>query len=120
MSQNDTLLLVCLRATYAAIVGSNMARLRFPGRPGNRIGRLRIPYSSDGPDIESDPTFRYISHVKNGLQNFREAFGESDEVSSARKSPPLVHFPLHQRFKVSSFVTFVFHANIYHCQLIIR
>lgn len=62
------------------IAESKMARLRFPGRPGHRFGRLGVKYGTDEPQKEEDPTTKLIANIHRGLKVFREVFGESDEV----------------------------------------
>ena len=57
-----------------------MARLRFPGRPGYRFGRLGVKYGFDVPKQGSDPSTILIANIHRGLRYFYELFGESDEV----------------------------------------
>ena len=57
-----------------------MARLRFPGRPGHRFARLGVRYGVDEPQKTLDPSTRFIANIHRSLRNFREVFGESDEV----------------------------------------
>ena len=57
-----------------------MARLRFPGRPGHRFGRLGVRYGTDETQNNGDPTIRLIANIHRGLKIFRATFGESDEV----------------------------------------
>lgn len=58
-----------------------MARLRFPGRPGHRFGRLGIRFGDDDAQQDRDPVTRFIANIHRGLLHFREIFGESDEVN---------------------------------------
>ena len=64
-----------------------MARLRFPGRPGYRFGRLGVRYGFDEPKQGSDPSTILIANIHRGLRYFHELFGESDEV----KLPSFLH-----------------------------
>ncbi|KAH9509220.1 hypothetical protein Btru_046482 [Bulinus truncatus] len=57
----------------------NMARLRFPGRPGYRFDRIGIIYSADEARQTTDPTLAIVSSIHKGLQRFRDLFGDSDE-----------------------------------------
>ena len=57
-----------------------MARLRFPGRPGYRFGRLGVHYGASEPKKECDASTQLIANIHRGLRYFRELFGESDEV----------------------------------------
>ena len=57
-----------------------MARLRFPGRPGHRFGRLGVGYGRDEVQNDDDPSIKLIANIHRGLRSFREIFGESDEV----------------------------------------
>ena len=57
-----------------------MARLRFPGRPGQRFDRLGVKYGIDESRSGPDATSRLIDNIHRGLQYFYELFGESDEV----------------------------------------
>ena len=59
---------------------SKMARLRFPGRPGYRFGRLGVHYGANEPKKECDAGTQLIANIHRGLRYFRELFGESDEV----------------------------------------
>ena len=56
-----------------------MARLRFPGRPGYRFGRLGLTYSRDEPSENLDKATKFIANIHKGLRYFHEIFGESDE-----------------------------------------
>ena len=51
-----------------------MARLRFPGRPGYRFGRLGVHYGASEPKQECDAGTQLIANM---------LFGESDEVIMA-------------------------------------
>jgi len=70
-----------------------MARLRFPGRPGCRFGRLGIRYGADEADNYQNPMLAWVANIHRGLRQFRELCGESDEVQQ------LVHFT---RIKMAS------------------
>ena len=61
--------------------GLAMARLRFPGRPGYRFGRLGIKYGPDHTKPSFEFGFKLITNVQRGLHYFHELYGESDEVS---------------------------------------
>ncbi|XP_064651585.1 uncharacterized protein LOC135502566 [Lineus longissimus] len=56
-----------------------MARLRFPGRPGQRFDRLGVRYVVDEPRKTMDPTMKIIANIYRGLKLFYDIFGESDE-----------------------------------------
>ncbi|CAL1545439.1 unnamed protein product, partial [Lymnaea stagnalis] len=56
-----------------------MARLRFPGRPGNRFDRYGIRYGADEARQTTDPTLAIVASIHKGLQRFRDLFGDSDE-----------------------------------------
>ncbi|CAC5423844.1 unnamed protein product [Mytilus coruscus] len=56
-----------------------MARLRFPGRPGCRFGRLGVRYGADEADNFQDPVLAWVANIHRGLRQFRELCGESDE-----------------------------------------
>ena len=55
-----------------------MARLRFPGRPGCRADRVRIPYCADAVPESADPSLQVVSTLRRGLQEFKELFGDSE------------------------------------------
>ena len=56
-----------------------MARMRFPGRPGGRVGKTRISYAFDESFKEPlDSTDICILNFQNGLQEFRDLCGESE------------------------------------------
>ena len=57
-----------------------MARLRFPGRPGHRFGRLGVSYGQDEIQNDEDASIKLTANINRGLRAFREIFGESDEV----------------------------------------
>ncbi len=61
-----------------------MARLRFPGRPGYRFDRLGVRYGSDEARNVNDPSLAIVAYIHYGLRQFRELFGESDEVMCAK------------------------------------
>ncbi|XP_076305270.1 uncharacterized protein LOC143222536 isoform X1 [Tachypleus tridentatus] len=58
-----------------------MARYRFPGRPGQRIGRNYVTAFSYNTKLHVDlPLIRPVSNrIEKGLNNFYELFGTSDE-----------------------------------------
>ena len=56
-----------------------MARLRFPGRPGHRFGRIGVSYVPNDKDTKKDKHSAYISNIHKGLRYFQELFGDSDE-----------------------------------------
>ncbi|XP_070548619.1 histone-lysine N-methyltransferase 2A-like isoform X1 [Ptychodera flava] len=56
-----------------------MARYRFPGRPGHKIGRSGALFSSEEARNFQDPTSIYASSILRGLKRFRELVGDSDE-----------------------------------------
>jgi hypothetical protein len=55
-----------------------MARMRFPGRPGVRVDRVRSPANNDDFDRSADPALQLVSNLRYGLQEFREICGESE------------------------------------------
>ena len=57
-----------------------MARLRFPGRPGYRFDRQGVRYGADEVKNIKDPSLAIVAYIHQGLRQFRELFGESDEV----------------------------------------
>lgn len=59
-----------------------MARLRFPGRPAYRFNRISVRYSADEARITTDPTLSIVNSIHKGLQQFRDIFGDSDEVNN--------------------------------------
>ena len=63
---------------------SIMARMRFPGRPGNRVDRVSIPFYSEDLNGNSDPAIQLVSNLRYGLQEFNELCGDS-EVSALRR-----------------------------------
>lgn len=65
-----------------------MARLRFPGRPGYRFDRLGVKYGADEARNVNDPSLAIVAYIHHGLRQFRELFGESDEVIH-----PISHLP---------------------------
>lgn len=58
----------------------NMARLRFPGRPGCRFDRLGVRYGADEARNANDPLTLFVANIHRGLRAFRELVGDSDEV----------------------------------------
>ncbi|XP_041373736.1 uncharacterized protein LOC121386787 isoform X2 [Gigantopelta aegis] len=56
-----------------------MARLRFPGRPGYRFDRHGVRYGADEVKHTKDPSLAIVAYIHQGLRQFRELFGESDE-----------------------------------------
>ena len=59
-----------------------MARLRFPGRPGYRFGRLGIKYGPDQNKGSVEFGLKLITNVQRGLRYFHELYGESEEVGN--------------------------------------
>ena len=57
-----------------------MARLRFPGRPGQRFDRLGIKFASYDHGRTADPSMRLVAELYCGLRVFYDLVGESDEV----------------------------------------
>lgn len=57
-----------------------MARLRFPGRPGQRIGKNYVKYVYDDVKMNMDTCFSAHSKIEINLKIFYELFGYSDEV----------------------------------------
>lgn len=57
-----------------------MARLRFPGRPGQRIGKNYVKYVYDDVKMNMDACLSAHSKIEIGLKIFYELFGYSDEV----------------------------------------
>lgn len=57
-----------------------MARLRFPGRPGQRIGKNYVKYAYDDCKLNMDPCISVHNKIEIGLKIFYELFGYSDEV----------------------------------------
>lgn len=56
-----------------------MARLRFPGRPGQRIGKTYVKYVHDDVKMNVDPCVLAYNKIQVGLKLFYELFGYSDE-----------------------------------------
>lgn len=59
---------------------SKMARLRFPGCPGQRIGRNVVTYEENRNRLQCDPSLSVVSNIQRSLSSFYELFGASDEV----------------------------------------
>lgn len=57
-----------------------MARLRFPGRPGQRIGKNYVKYVYDDVKTNMDVCLPVHTKIEIGLKIFYEFFGYSDEV----------------------------------------
>lgn len=57
-----------------------MARLRFPGRPGQRIGKNYVKYVYDDCKMNMDSCISVHNKIEIGLKIFYELFGYSDEV----------------------------------------
>lgn len=68
-------------ASYNVICEINMARLRFPGRPGCRFDRLGVRYGADEARNANDPLTLFVANIHRGLRAFRELVGDSDEVN---------------------------------------
>ncbi|XP_042900948.1 histone-lysine N-methyltransferase 2B isoform X1 [Parasteatoda tepidariorum] len=62
---------------YALII--KMARLRFPGRPGQRIGKNYIKYIYDDIKMPIETCVSVHNKIEVGLKLFHELFGYSDE-----------------------------------------
>ncbi|CAN7983154.1 unnamed protein product [Ixodes hexagonus] len=56
-----------------------MARLRFPGCPGQRIGRNVVTYEENRNRLQCDPSLSVVSNIQRSLSSFYELFGASDE-----------------------------------------
>ncbi|XP_064470596.1 histone-lysine N-methyltransferase 2A-like isoform X2 [Ornithodoros turicata] len=56
-----------------------MARLRFPGCPGQRIGRNCVNYENSCNRLQCDPSLSVVLGLEKSLKNFRDLFGTSDE-----------------------------------------
>ena len=59
-----------------------MARLRFPGRPGHRFGRIGVSYTPNDQIKKTDKHSALITNIHKGLKYFQELFGDSDDVSN--------------------------------------
>lgn len=57
-----------------------MARLRFPGRPGQRIGKNYVKYVYDDVKMNTDACLSAHNKLEVRLKLFYELFGYSDEV----------------------------------------
>ncbi|XP_050034681.1 histone-lysine N-methyltransferase 2A [Dermacentor andersoni] len=56
-----------------------MARLRFPGCPGQRIGRNGVTFEDNKSRLQCDPTLSAVSNLQRSYNCFYELFGASDE-----------------------------------------
>ncbi|KAK8757205.1 hypothetical protein V5799_000092 [Amblyomma americanum] len=56
-----------------------MARLRFPGCPGQRIGRNRVTFEDNKNRLVCDPSLSAVSNLQRSYHCFYELFGPSDE-----------------------------------------
>jgi len=59
-----------------------MARLRFPGRPGNRFDRFSVKFFAEDIKNLQDPSLAFLPQFQRGLKSFRDLVGLSDEVFS--------------------------------------
>lgn len=57
-----------------------MARLRFPGRPGQRIGKNYVKYALDDLKLSAETCLPAQHKLEMGLKLFHDLFGYSDEV----------------------------------------
>lgn len=57
-----------------------MARLRFPGRPGQRFSRFGVKYGYEGETKQLQDKNNLDKNIAGGGICFYELFGESDEV----------------------------------------
>ncbi|XP_055949307.1 uncharacterized protein LOC129983733 [Argiope bruennichi] len=62
---------------YALII--KMARLRFPGRPGQRIGKNYVKYVYDDVKLNAEICHPVFHKIEVGLKLFHDLFGYSDE-----------------------------------------
>ncbi|KAL1424065.1 hypothetical protein MTO96_003690 [Rhipicephalus appendiculatus] len=56
-----------------------MARLRFPGCPGQRIGRNGVTFEDNKSRLQCDPSLSAVSNLQRSFNCFYELFGASDE-----------------------------------------
>ncbi|KAL3210195.1 hypothetical protein MRX96_037332 [Rhipicephalus microplus] len=56
-----------------------MARLRFPGCPGQRIGRNGVTFEDNKSRLQCDPSLSAVSNLQRSFNCFHELFGASDE-----------------------------------------
>ncbi len=64
----------------AAFARLNMARLRFPGRPGQRFGRSLIRFMPEEARNCRNRFFNLTANIQKNLRGFYDLFGDSDEV----------------------------------------
>lgn len=63
---------------YSVII--KMARLRFPGRPGQRIGKNYVKYALEEHKLSAETCIIAQNKIEVGLKLFHDLFGYSDEV----------------------------------------